>query len=343
MALITPQELCDRYPLEKETARFVDEQKRIARSIHAGENRLLVVICGPCSIHSVEEALLYAKKLKEIQEKVKESLFLVMRVYLEKPRSHVGWKGFINDPHIDESFDIEHGLIEARKLLLDIADIGVPVATEFLDPLTLPYYQDLVTWGFIGARTATSQIHRQMVSMLDMPVGFKNPLDGLLSPAMQNISAARHPHSFLALQANGDIGKIESRGNPFTHIVLRGSHNHKNCDFDSVINAAALHDTLNIQSRIMIDCSHGNSNKIPKIQKENFYNILEMIPRITGEVMGVMVESYFNEGKQSIKEGDFQFGTSITDPCIDWDSTEELIKAAHDEMTLYSSSSMSIL
>ena len=317
--LITPEKLHEAFPLSQKQKKKVAENRQTAEHIIRGEDERLVVFSGPCSIHDPDIAIEYAHQLKELSNKISDQIFLIMRVFLEKPRTQFGWKGFLYDPLLDGSYEIEQGLTASRKLLLKLVDIGIPIATEFLDPILPAYTQDIITWGVIGARTSTSQIHRQVASQLPMPVGFKNETDGNLDNAICGALAARHPQLSIGINEEGRICSMKTFGNPFTHMILRGSTEHPNYDYVSVSEAIQKQRLYGLGSRLIIDCAHGNSQKDPKKQQHVFFSVLEQIHEGNHLIMGVMLESHLQGGN----------ALSITDPCLDWSTTEELLLWAH--------------
>ncbi len=322
--LETPARLKEELPLGDElTQKVVADRETVRSIIHRRDDRLLVII-GPCSIHDPKAALDYARRLAQLAEAVKEKYFLVMRVYFEKPRTTVGWKGFINDPHLDDSCDMEYGLHAARKLMLDIARLGLPIATEFLDPIVPQYTADLVSWSAIGARTTESQTHREMSSGLSMPVGFKNATDGNIQVAINAIESASNPHSFLGIDQEGHSAVVKTTGNPNTHLVLRGGDKQPNFEIPEVTYAACKLEAAGLEPSIMVDCSHANANKVAKNQVHVWNDILKQRSKNNSPITGAMVESFIEEGNQKIT-ADLQYGLSITDACIDWATTERML------------------
>lgn len=319
--LISPDELKKIYPIQNND--FVHTSRKIISNIiHKIDDRLLVV-CGPCSIHDVSAALDYAKKLKNLSDKLKDKIFIVMRVYFEKPRTTVGWKGLINDPDLDDSFDMEKGLKIARKLLIDITNLGLPIATEALDPITPQYIDDLISWSAIGARTTESQTHREMASGLSMPVGFKNGTDGSLDVAINAMKSAASPHRFFGINSQGKVAILSTSGNKDGHIILRGgvTPNYEE-KFVNECEQFMLKNKLN--TSIMIDCSHANSYKNYKNQPKVIDDVIEQIKRGNNTITGLMIESNLNEGNQTITTKDkLLYGVSLTDGCINWQTTEE--------------------
>lgn len=321
--LVTPAHLKEELPLGDElTEKVLADRKTVRDIIHLKDDRLLVVI-GPCSIHDPDAALDYAKRLAALSEKVKDRYFIVMRVYFEKPRTTIGWKGFINDPKLDNSCDMEFGLHAARKLLLDIANLGLPIATEFLDPIVPQYTADLVSWSAIGARTTESQTHREMSSGLSMPVGFKNATDGNIEIAINAIESASNPHSFLGIDQDGHSAMVKTAGNPNTHLVLRGGKA-PNFQYPEVTYASCKLEDAGLEPSLMVDCSHANANKVARNQIKVWDSILKQREKEGCPITGAMVESFIKEGNQKIS-GDMEYGLSITDQCIDWESTEKML------------------
>lgn len=330
--LSSPEVLKKALPLSAEGADFVAKARLdIANIIHGKDKRLLVVT-GPCSIHDPVAAVEYAHKLKALQLAYSDSLYIVMRVYFEKPRTTVGWKGFINDPHMDDSFDLETGLTWGRQLLLKMAELELPVATEALDPISPQYMSDLISWAAIGARTVESQTHREMASGLSMPVGFKNGTDGSLSVALNALQSAASGHTFFGINQKGEVSLVQTTGNPDGHIILRGGST-PNYDAQSIGAALEKLDKLNLPRGIVVDCSHGNSNKDHNRQPTVALEVLAQ--RLAGNdaIIGIMLESHLNAGRQNLVDGKAaQYGVSITDACIDWHSTAELLARLHQQM-----------
>ena len=303
------------------------------------DNRLLVVL-GPCSIHDPKGALEYAQRLAKLSRELADQIFIVMRTYFEKPRTTIGWKGLINDPRMDGSCEIEEGLRIARKLLLEINDLGLPCATEFLDPIVPQYIDDLISWAAIGARTTESQTHREMASGLSMPVGFKNGTDGSLQIAIDAMSAARTPHSFVGIDPEGYTCIVRTKGNPAGHVVLRGGRNRGNYDAQSISEACAQLIAQKLPNVLMVDCSHANSGKQSARQEEVWRSIIEQRVSGTGAIIGAMLESNLFEGSQPLAKDPamLKYGVSITDACIDWDSTERLLRYGHGILKEHSAS-----
>ncbi|MGQ4877342.1 3-deoxy-7-phosphoheptulonate synthase [Billgrantia sp. LNSP4103-1] len=323
--LITPEALKNEIPLSEDAEKTVIEGRRTIQNILDGSDPRLLVVIGPCSIHDVDAALDYARRLRRLADEVKESLYVVMRVYFEKPRTTVGWKGLINDPHLNGSFEIEEGLHIARKLLVELSELGLPLATEALDPISPQYLQDCISWSAIGARTTESQTHREMSSGLSSPVGFKNGTDGSLDVAINALQSVSHPHNFLGINQSGQVAIIRTRGNAYAHVVLRGGNGKPNYDSVSVALAEQELRKAGIKPNIMIDCSHANSNKDPALQPLVMDNVTNQILEGNRSIMGLMVESNLGWGSQKILDDHsrMQYGVSVTDACIDWPTTEE--------------------
>jgi 3-deoxy-7-phosphoheptulonate synthase len=286
-----------------------------------------MVIVGPCSLHDPQATLAYAEQLQALQLKYRDRLLIVMRAYVEKPRTSLGWKGMIYDPHLDNTYDIKAGLHQARALFLGIIERGLPLATEFLDPIVPQYLADLVSWAAIGARTAESQIHRQMVSGLSMPIGFKNGTDGNLSCAVDAIQAAASPHSFLGIDREGKVIIAETKGNAHGHLVMRGGHREPNYGAEFIAYADTLLSKNGIHTKLIVDCSHANSSKDFKQQGHACLDVVEQIKMGNGRIAGVMLESFLKEGRQSVHRlEDLAYGISITDACIGWEETKILLQ-----------------
>jgi len=326
-----PEEIRQQFPLSEKAAKTVADGRQVLRNILDGKDRRLFVVVGPCSIHDTNGALEYAERLRALNEQVKDVLFLVMRVYFEKPRTTTGWKGLINDPFMDDSFHIEEGIKIARKLLVQLAEMGLPTATEALDPIVPQYISELIAWSAIGARTTESQTHREMASGLSTPVGFKNGTDGNIQVALNAMKSSLAPHSFLGIDADGRISVFKTRGNRYSHIVLRGGNAKPNYDRDSVSACAEELKKEGLNSKIMIDCSHGNSNKDHQRQPLVLEDVIAQIAAGNRDIVGVMIESNLEEGGQKIPAdlSQLKYGVSVTDKCIDWKTTEQsLLKAA---------------
>ncbi len=331
--IITPNALKKKIPLSEKARKCIQSSRQtIADIIHKKDHRLLVV-CGPCSIHDIDAAKEYAKRLKALSSQLDDQIYLVMRVYFEKPRTTVGWKGLINDPHLDNSFDIEHGLHLARQLLVDLAEMEIPLATEALDPISPQYLGDTFSWAAIGARTTESQTHREMASGLSVPVGFKNGTDGSLATAINAMQAASSSHRFMGIDSDGQVALLTTQGNHNGHVILRGG---KQTNYDSVsVNECeqelAKH---GLDAALMVDCSHANSRKDYRRQPLVAEDVIHQIREGNRSIIGLMIESHINEGNQAsdIPLSEMQYGVSITDACINWDTTESLLRHAHKEL-----------
>lgn len=323
--LIAPVALKAKLPLCDTAQKTVSAGRAAVRDVLERRDPRLLTVIGPCSIHDPAAALDYAKRLAALRDEVSDRLLIVMRVYFEKPRTTVGWKGFINDPHLDDSCDMETGLFAARELMLRILHLGLPVATEFLDPIIPQYTADLVSWAAIGARTVESQTHREMASGLSMPVGLKNTTDGGVQRAIDALLACRSPHSFLGIDQKGLSSIVKTTGNPYTHLVLRGGGGRTNYHADEVAAAAGKLRSAGLPALMMVDCSHANSGKVPARQAAVWAELLEQRKNPDSPVVGAMVESFLEEGSQPVSES-LIYGKSITDPCMDWKTTERLLK-----------------
>ncbi|MEX2488258.1 MAG: 3-deoxy-7-phosphoheptulonate synthase [Pseudomonadales bacterium] len=327
--LITPDNLKQAVPISENGLATVSGARLAIKNILDRKDHRLMVVVGPCSIHDMEAAMDYAGRLKKLADEVDDTLFLVMRVYFEKPRTTVGWKGFINDPHLNYSFNIVEGLHLGRKLLVDLAEMGVPAATEALDPISPQYLQDLISWSAIGARTTESQTHREMASGLSSAIGFKNGTDGSLDVAVNALASVAAPHRFLGINHQGQVSVIHTRGNAHAHVVLRGGGGQANYDSVSVSLCERQLLKAGLSPNIAIDCSHANSNKDPGIQPLVMDNVANQIIEGNQSIIGLMVESNIGWGNQPIPEDTsrLEYGVSVTDACIDWATTE---KAIHD-------------
>jgi 3-deoxy-7-phosphoheptulonate synthase len=337
MDLLSPKSSRSRHPLPLDVRGWIHSQRETIQQIISGEDPRIALVVGPCSIHNSDSALLFAEQVKNLQAKVEETFLLVMRVYVEKSRSALGWKGFLYDPYLDGSHDVLSGIAQTRELLLRIAQKGVPSATEFVDPLMALYYEDLISWGFIGARTSSSPPHRQLASSLSCPMGFKNGLDGCLDDAILGILTCSSPQVFPSLSLEGRLTQIESLGDPSAHLVLRGSLKEPNYDRDSVMEALESLEAVGLPKRLMIDCSHGNCERHYARQQTVFFHILENCLDKDYPLIGMMLESHLEEGSQPMG-GIIKSTVSITDPCLSWESTESMILKAHTELGLGSKS-----
>lgn len=332
--LVTPAQLGQELPVSNSALEGIKDARKIISNIIHGKDHRLLVVCGPCSIHDVKAAKEYALKLKELHESTKDTLYIVMRVYFEKPRTTTGWKGLINDPHLNDTFDIETGLRKARELLIWLAELGLPVATEALDPISPQYLGELFSWAAIGARTSESQTHREMASGLSMPVGFKNGTDGSLGIAINALQSAASGHRFMGINQEGQVAVIKTQGNPDGHIILRGG---KLPNYDSVCVAdcEAELKKAGATSSLIVDCSHANSSKDYRKQPLVAQNVVSQIIEGNESIVGLMLESHLNAGNQSSTNKTLdalEYGVSITDGCIDWAQTEELIVQTRDKL-----------
>ncbi|MEJ2141617.1 MAG: 3-deoxy-7-phosphoheptulonate synthase AroG [Gammaproteobacteria bacterium] len=337
--LVSPVQLHQDVPITDDASKVIFETRTTIHNILRGKDDRLLVVIGPCSVHDPEAAKEYATHLKKMRDELHEDLLIVMRVYFEKPRTTVGWKGLINDPDLDESFQINKGLHLARKLLVDVNDMGVPAGTEFLDLITPQYIADLISWGAIGARTTESQVHRELASGLSCPVGFKNGTDGTLKIAIDAIGAASRPHNFLSLTKEGHSAIFATTGNDDCHIILRGGKE-PNYDAHSVNRALEELGKAEVPAKLMIDFSHANSQKQHQRQVEVAKDVALQIASGNDGIMGVMIESHLKEGRQDVEEGkELTYGQSITDACISWEDSEpvlrELAKAVHQRRNVH--------
>lgn len=330
--LEAPRALKEAIPMTETANRVVIESRETIQRILRKEDPRMLVVIGPCSIHDVEAAKDYAGRLIKLREAYGDHLYILMRVYFEKPRTTVGWKGLINDPHLDGSYDIPAGLRTARQLLLDLASMGMPTATESLDPITPQYLADLISWTAIGARTTESQTHREMASGLSMPVGFKNGTDGSLQIAIDALGAARNSHSFLGIDQEGMTSIIRTAGNPHGHVILRGGRLRTNYDEESIAKAMEQLEKAGLLPALMVDCSHANSGKQHVRQELVWKSVLDQ--RVNGNtaLIGMMVESNLQEGNQPIPKdlSQLRYGVSVTDTCIGWETTERLLRHGYD-------------
>ncbi|MGB1197956.1 MAG: 3-deoxy-7-phosphoheptulonate synthase [Thalassotalea sp.] len=332
--LITPNELREALPLPAQGRAFVESAREVISNIIHKKDPRLLVIAGPCSVHDLAAAKEYARKLKVLHDKYQDSIYIVMRVYFEKPRTTVGWKGLINDPHMDGSFDVESGLKIARELLLYLTELGLPLATEALDPISPQYLAELFSWSAIGARTTESQTHREMASGLSMPIGFKNGTNGSLDVAINALQSAASSHRFMGINRQGQVALIKTSGNPDGHVILRGG---KQPNYDSV-NVALCEQSLSKQGLvpgIVVDCSHGNSNKDYRRQPLVADNVFTQICEGNKSIIGIMLESHLNAGNQSsdLPKDELAYGVSVTDACIDFAETEQLIENASKKLS----------
>jgi 3-deoxy-7-phosphoheptulonate synthase len=325
--LATPDEIKRRLPLTQRAANTVFKSRQIVRAILERTDPRLFVVVGPCSIHDVAAAREYAERLRQLAQRIESTIFPIMRVYFEKPRTTVGWKGLINDPDLDDSFHVEKGIVMARELLLYIAELGLPTGTEALDPIMPQYLSELISWTAIGARTTESQTHREMASGLSSPVGFKNGTDGGLATSINALQSVRRPHHFLGITQQGQSAVFHTRGNPHAHLVLRGGGGRSNYDAVSIAVAERELQAAGLALNIVVDCSHGNSNKDPNLQPMVAENCVAQIKDGNRSIVGLMLESHLRAGNQAIPKdlATLEYGVSITDPCIDWQTTESLL------------------
>ena len=332
--LATPEEVKRRLPLTAAAGDTVYKSREAVRAILERRDPRLFVVVGPCSIHDVTAAREYAGRLKALAAQVQSTMLLIMRVYFEKPRTTVGWKGLINDPDMDDSFHIEKGILTARELLLHIAGLGLPAGTEALDPIMPQYLSELITWTAIGARTTESQTHREMASGLSTPVGFKNGTDGALATSINALQSVRHPHHFLGITQQGQSAVFRTRGNGHAHLVLRGGGGRANYDAVSIAVAERELTAAGLPPNIVVDCSHGNSNKDPSLQPMVAENCVAQISDGNRSIVGLMLESHLKAGNQPIPKdlSKLEYGVSITDPCVDWQTTETLLLKMHESL-----------
>lgn len=332
--LISPRQLASEVPTNERATRTVIDGRETVKRILRNEDRRLMVTVGPCSIHEPVAGLEYARRLAAVAKKVQDRIFIIMRVYFEKPRTTVGWKGLINDPHLNDTFDIENGLRIARKLLLDIAELGVPAATEMLEPITPQYIADLISCASIGARTTESPTHRQMASGLSMPVGYKNGTDGNLQVAIDAMQAARMPHSFLGIDTDGNTCIVNTKGNPFGFLILRGGRSGPNYSEQDLRTAGEKLKAAGVSSRFVVDCSHANSEKDHRKQAGVWNNVVAQHAAGNDAIEGLMLESNLHEGCQKLTADltKLKPGVSITDACIGWEETEALLLSAHETL-----------
>ncbi|MBD2445429.1 3-deoxy-7-phosphoheptulonate synthase [Dolichospermum sp. FACHB-1091] len=332
--LLTPNEVKEKLPLTKPAENTILKFRQEIEHILDFQDRRKFIVVGPCSIHDPKAAIEYGEKLLDLAKKVEDKLLLIMRVYFEKPRTTVGWKGLINDPEMDDSFNVEKGILIARSLLLKLTELGLPTATEALDPIIPQYISELVSWSAIGARTTESQTHREMASGLSMPVGFKNGTDGNIQVAVNALKSARTPHNFLGINQKGQVSVFQTRGNAHGHVILRGG-TQPNFDAENIKLVEEQLKAAKLSPRIVVDCSHGNTNKDYRLQSMVFENIIQQILDGNSSIVGMMLESNLYEGSQTItgNREDLKYGVSVTDKCINWEETERIILAAHAKLT----------
>ena len=332
--LISPEQLKSEQPVSEAAEATVAAGRAAVRNILDRKDHRLMVVIGPCSVHDVDAAMDYARRLKALADQVSDTLLIVMRVYFEKPRTTVGWKGLINDPYLNDSFKIQDGLHIGRKVLLDISELGLPTATEALDPISPQYLQDLISWSAIGARTTESQTHREMASGLSSAVGFKNGTDGSLDVAINALQSTANPHRFLGINKEGQVAIIHTAGNKYGHVVLRGGNEKPNYDSVSVAMCEQELRGAGITPNIMIDCSHANSNKNHELQPLVVDNVTHQILDGNKSIIGIMVESNLKAGNQKILDdhSQMEYGVSVTDKCIDWETTEKLLLSMAEQL-----------
>ena len=333
--IVSPSQLKEQLPLEEPGRNHVAESRAVVQNILNGTDTRLFAVVGPCSIHDPDQAMEYGNRLKKLADEISENIFIIMRVYFEKPRTTVGWKGLINDPYLNGSFDIEKGLHTARKLLIELSEIGLPTATEALDPISPQYLQDTITWTAIGARTTESQTHREMSSGLSSPVGFKNGTDGSLDVAVNAMESVVHGHAFLGINPRGEVAITKTKGNQYSHVVLRGGGGKPNYDSVSIALCEQALERAKLPTNIVVDCSHANSNKDHNIQPLVLDDIAHQIKDGNRSICGLMIESNINEGNQSIPKdlSQLKYGVSVTDACINWEMTEKSLKKLSDAIS----------
>ncbi len=333
----SPDTVKGKLPLSARAAKSVLEGRAGVEAILDGRDSRLFVVVGPCSIHDPVASLDYAQRLKQLSDEVGETLLVVMRVYFEKPRTVAGWKGFINDPYMDDTFRVDEGISKARRFLLDVNELGLPVGTEALDPIAPQYYGDLVSWTAIGARTAESQTHREMSSGLSTPVGFKNGTDGDIEVAVNGILSASRPHSFLGINGRGESAIVRTRGNRYGHLVLRGGGGRPNFDAVSIRMAEEALGKASLPKDIVVDCSHGNSWKQPELQPLVMKDVIQQVGNANTSLVGLMVESFLVAGNQPIPSdrSKLKYGCSVTDACVGWDMTAQMLREAHQALSKF--------
>ncbi len=338
MHLLVPEKLHEKLPLTAKQQASIEQHRSTIKNLISGKDPRLCLVFGPCSIHDLSSALEYGRRFRVLAEEASPHCFCVMRVYIEKPRTSTGWKGMVYDPHLDGSGDLQTGIYWARELFLTLTDLGIPIATEILHPLLTPFFSDLISWGFVGARTSASQPHRELASSLPFAVGFKNSPDGNISQAIQAMASARQPHRFPSIGPHGSLIVQESAGNPHTHVVLRGSSTSTNYDVATLAETAKQLSLNGFKHRILIDCSHGNCNKEFSKQKDVFAAVLQQplqarpsLPDFPN-LLGLMLESHLEEGSQFLTESpsSLHYGVSVTDPCLSWGDTESLVRMASE-------------
>lgn len=332
--LPAPKALKEKYPMSEASVQLVVKTREEIQNIILRKDKRMILIVGPCSTRDEKAAMEYADRFKKAYETYSDRLCRIMRVYFEKPRTTIGWKGLINDPHMNNSFDVIEGLSRARRILMKITEMGIPTATEMLDPIVPQYISDLVSWAAIGARTTESQTHREMASGLSMPVGFKNGTDGNMQTAIDAMTSAKNPHSFLGINQDGQTCVVRTKGNQFGHIILRGGHDRPNYDKESIRAAVEKLKAAGLNTQVMVDCSHANSEKKHEKQEVVWKSVIEQ--RVAGnmDLLGMMLESNLNEGNQKIPAdlSQLKYGVSVTDACVNWETTERLLQFAYDQL-----------
>jgi 3-deoxy-7-phosphoheptulonate synthase len=326
--ILSPNEILKSYPLSNEQRKQVASYRQEIVDILQGNSSKILLIVGPCSIHDLTAARQYAKQLKTLQERIQNDFFIVMRTYLEKSRTAFGWKGFVHDPYLDGSNRIDQGIRLSRSFLLELIDLGIPAGCEFLEPLSHSFFSDCISWGSIGARCVQSPVHRELASALAMPVGMKNRTDGNIDVAIQAIRSAQKPHTFFSCDMDGKLCSMTSRGNVFPHLVLRGGDTSENYSPYAIQNAATQLQSAGLSPRLIVDCSHGNSKKNANLQMSVYASLMHEIHKGNTHICGIMLESFLHEGSQATylqTREPLQYGVSITDPCLDWKTTEQLI------------------
>jgi 3-deoxy-7-phosphoheptulonate synthase len=333
--LPSPHEMKTLLPISDKTKLFIENMRKEAKSIVLGKDMRKALIIGPCSIHERASAIEYARRFKELSQKVESTCFMVMRVYVEKPRTSTGWKGLLYDPHLNGSYDIRTGILWARELMIALTALQIPCATEFVDPLAALYFDDLIAWGFIGARTSASQPHRQFASSLNIPIGFKNSTEGSLESAIHGVLSCKEPHTSMHVDAHGKLCAVHTEGNSYSHIVLRGAYEFSNYDPSSVEQALEKLKQAHLPQRLLIDCSHGNCQKRFDRQQNAFLCVIEQIANGNDKIFGLMLESHLESGNQPLIENPslLKYAVSITDPCLDWKTTEDLIYSANTALS----------
>lgn len=334
MSLLTPDQVCAKLPITAVQQAKVAAYRETLQNLICGKDRRLALAVGPCSIHDLSSVLEYGRRFRTLADEVAASCFCVMRVYIEKPRTAAGWKGLVYDPHLDGSNDVQTGIFWARELFLTLTDLGIPIATELLHPLLVPFFSDLISWGFIGARTSASQPHRELASSLPFPIGFKNSPEGSVLQAVQAMVSARGPHRFPCMNRHGQLALAEGPGNPSTHIVLRGSLTGPNYSRTQMAETAALLTAHGMKQRILVDCSHGNSQKQFPLQQHVFQDVLEQAKE-NDAILGMMLESHLEEGSQPLMESPsaLHYGVSVTDACLGWKETAALMRQSSGLLT----------